>query len=65
MGTEATDSYQGQAVVQLFCSWSYRHCRKVYYEKVEKEDNLTEGEVICMKCKVKSSLEECVHDTER
>lgn len=57
-GTEAADSYQSQADVQLFCSWSCRRCRKVYYEKVGKEDNLTEGEVIHMKCKVKSSLED-------
>lgn len=64
-GTEAADSYQGQAVVQLFCSWSCRHWRKVYHEKVGKEYSLTEGEVIHTKCKVKSSREECVHDTER
>lgn len=64
IGTEAADSYQGQAVVQLLCSWSCRHCRKAYYEKVGKEDNLTVGEVIHMKCKVKSSLEECMQDRE-
>lgn len=61
-GAEAADSYQGQAAIQLFCSWSCRHCRKVYYEKMGKKDTFTGGEVIRMKCNVKSSLEECVQD---